>query len=305
MGLKKILHSDLAKSLIKLAADTAAPGVRPAVEQIIKDSRNGVYSEGAIRQRLDTLTSDADLNDLIGEAVTKAYQDLLDGIAPKFMAGYALYHPDGHRIFGSARAPAWLPGTEPATPIIVDSQNKPMVSINQQGDLLINETRDGTGFRWGAKSLEELNGVHPILQQVATLALTKYATQDFMIFDGLRTTAEQAEYVKKGTSTTMNSMHLPQADGLGHAIDCVPVVNGKPVWDWDRIYPVIFAIDQAATELGVADKLVWGGAWDRRLSDFGGSPEAYKTACKDYAERFIEKYHRAGFVDGPHIELRL
>src|SRR3546814_18779136 len=73
------------------------------------------------------------------------------------------------------------------------------------------------------------------------------------------------QHVANGTIQTMKSKHL---DGL--AVDLVPWV-GKPVWAWDRIYPIAFAMDQAATELGLASKIRWGGAWDRVLSAFGGS----------------------------------
>src|SRR3546814_10917995 len=77
----------------------------------------------------------------------------------------------------------------------------------------------------------------------------------------------------------MKSKHL---DGL--AVDLVPW-GGKPVWEWDRIYPIAFAMDQAATELGLASKIRWGGAWDRVLSDIGGSIDSYREECEAYAKR--------------------
>lgn len=154
-----------------------------------------------------------------------------------------------------------------------------------------------TGFKFGATSEKELIGVKPELVSVARKALT-LSTQDFMIFDGLRTKKEQAANVAKGVSQTMNSKHLAQGDGFSHAFDAVPVVNGKPVWDWKLIYPVAFAIDQAATELGYANRIRWGGAWDRTLGDFGGSADAYRIACANYCERHPGK----DFIDGPHFE---
>src|SRR3546814_9111613 len=90
----------------------------------------------------------------------------------------------------------------------------------------------------------------------------------------------------------MKSKHL---DGL--AVDLVPWV-GKPVWEWDRIYPIAFAMDQAATALGLASKIRWGGAWDRVLSDFGGSIDSYRDECEAYAKRHPGK----DFLDGPHFE---
>src|SRR3546814_17290907 len=83
----------------------------------------------------------------------------------------------------------------------------------------------------------------------------------------------------------------------GRAVDLVPWV-GKPVWEWDRIYPIAFAMDQAATELGLASKIRWGGAWDRVLSDFGGSIDSYREECEAYAKRHPGK----ACLDGPHFE---
>lgn len=148
------------------------------------------------------------------------------------------------------------------------------------------------GFVLGKASLKELEGVKAELVAVVKLAI-QLTTQDFTVFDGLRTLKEQQQHVKNGTSQTMKSKHL---DGL--AVDLVPWVNGKAVWDWDKIYAIAFAMDEAATKLGFANKIRWGGAWDRVLSDFGGSPAAYKKECEAYAARHPGK----DFLDGPHFE---
>src|SRR3546814_15285791 len=100
---------------------------------------------------------------------------------------------------------------------------------------------------------------------------------------------EQQQHVANGTSQTMKSKHL---DGL--AVDLVPWV-GKPVWEWDRIYPIAFAMDQAATELGLASKIRWGGAWDRVLSDFGGSIDSSRAECEAYAKRHTEIGRASGW----------
>lgn len=153
-------------------------------------------------------------------------------------------------------------------------------------------------FKFGRKSEHELLGVKRELVEVARLAL-KHTTQDFMIFDGLRTTAEQRNIVALGVSKTMRSKHLPQADGFSHALDAVPVNSaGAPKWDWDMVYPVICAFDFAATQLGYDDHIRWGGAWDRVLSDFGGETNAYRLEVEAYAKRHVGK----DFLDGPHLE---
>lgn len=148
-------------------------------------------------------------------------------------------------------------------------------------------------FVFGKSSEKEMIGVDRRLVACTRLALV-YTTQDFMVFDGIRSIAEQTQHVKDGTSQTMESKHL---DGL--AEDLVPWVDGKPSWDWDRIYPIALAMDRAATEMGIANLIRWGGAWDRKLSDFGGSAESYFLECQAYQKRHPGK----DFIDGPHYEI--
>lgn len=149
-----------------------------------------------------------------------------------------------------------------------------------------------TAFKFGAASLKELQGVKSELVMVTRLALS-LSTQDFMVFDGIRTWKEQAEHVRRGTSKTMKSKHL---DGL--AVDLVPYINGGPKWDWDGCYKIAFAMDQAATQLGFAGNIRWGGAWDRVLSDFGGDLSDYIQEVNEYKNR----HKGPDFIDGPHFE---
>lgn len=179
-------------------------------------------------------------------------------------------------------------GIEPYE-IVVTAQAEP---VNKPNAKMID-----SGFRFGAKSKAELVGVLPVMVDVADLAL-RLSTQDFMIFDGLRTPEEQKRLVAKGMSKTLNSKHLKQKDGYSHAFDAVPVVGSIPKWDWKLIFPVVFAVDQAATALGVADKIRWGGAWDRTLADFGGDANAYEREVRLYCDRHPGK----DFIDGPHFE---
>lgn len=150
-----------------------------------------------------------------------------------------------------------------------------------------------SGFVFGASSERELVGVNADLVRVTRLAL-KHSLQDFTVFDGIRTLKEQQTHVKNGTSKTMQSKHL---DGL--AVDLVPWIGGKPVWDWDGCYKIACAMDLAATELGLAHRITWGGAWDRKLSDFGGDPSAYAREVQAYQKR----HPGPDFIDGPHFEI--
>lgn len=152
-------------------------------------------------------------------------------------------------------------------------------------------------YRFGHTSLMNLTGVKPQLVTMANAAIS-VSTQDFGITDGVRTRAEQQGMVKRGVSKTMQSMHLIQSDGFGWAIDATPFRNGQPVWDWQLIYGVTLAMATAADQLGIAANIRWGGAWDRRLSDFKLNQAAIQSACQAYGVRM------AGhpFLDGPHYE---
>lgn len=149
-------------------------------------------------------------------------------------------------------------------------------------------------FQFGKGSTAEMVGVDKRLVKTAKLALT-FSTQDFIFFHGLRTIAEQRKLVQRGMSKTMNSKHI---EGL--AMDLVPYHQGRAVWDWKLIYPVVMAVDQAATQLGFADLITWGGAWDRTLADFGGSASAYEEVVQEYCDRHPGK----DFIDGPHFQIR-
>jgi peptidoglycan L-alanyl-D-glutamate endopeptidase CwlK len=150
-----------------------------------------------------------------------------------------------------------------------------------------------SGFKFGTSSERELVGVDPVLVEVTRVAL-KCSFQDFIVYDGIRTVKEQQRHVKNGTSKTMQSKHL---EGL--AVDLVPWINGKPVWDWDGCYKIAWAMDLAATELGVAHRITWGATWDRKLSDFGGDPSAYLAEIQAYRAR----HAGPDFLDGPHFEI--
>jgi len=173
------------------------------------------------------------------------------------------------------------------------------MGVNPEGGVLTN-TASGTpqvpgqrdsGFRFGAASERELIGVNPDLVRVTRLGL-RYSSQDYCVYDGIRSVKEQQQHFKTGTTKTMQSRHLQ-----GLAVDLVPWINGKVVWDWDGCYEIACAIDKAATELGLAHRITWGGAWDRTLADFSGKADSYKTAVEEYKQR----HHN--FIDGPHFQI--
>jgi peptidoglycan L-alanyl-D-glutamate endopeptidase CwlK len=173
--------------------------------------------------------------------------------------------------------------------------------VNQGGPATAAEAASReTGFEFGKASKGNLEGVDPRLIQCAYFALTRFTTQDFMVFEGPRTIERQRKLVATGMSRTMNSKHLPQPpSNLSKAIDLVPIIGGIPKWDWHGCAKIAFAMDQAATQMGIADKIVWGGAWDRTLADFGGRLDSYMAEVEAYKKR----HAGPDFIDGPHFQL--
>jgi peptidoglycan L-alanyl-D-glutamate endopeptidase CwlK len=90
---------------------------------------------------------------------------------------------------------------------------------------------------------------------------------DFAVVQGVRTKEQQAELYAQGRTKpgqivtwTMESNHLLQEDDTGHAIDIVPVINGKMDWDTLENFTFLAALMfRAAMEERV--QISWGGFW--------------------------------------------
>jgi peptidoglycan LD-endopeptidase CwlK len=110
--------------------------------------------------------------------------------------------------------------------------------------------------KFSARSINNMNGIHPDLRRVLDRAL-KDSPLDFVVIEGLRTLERQKQLVATGASQTLNSRHI-----TGHAVDLLPIgPNGKGAFDWplyDRLGP---AVKEAAAKEGVA--IVWGGDWKK------------------------------------------
>lgn len=135
------------------------------------------------------------------------------------------------------------------------------------------------------RSLNNLKGVDDNLVRVVKRAI-ELTTIDFAVIEGLRTKARQRELLKKGATRTLNSRHL-----TGHAVDIVPIVDGKISWDFNYYYPLAKAMARAASELGV--RIRWGGAW-AVITNKNGTPEDWVKAYRAGGGRFL---------DGPHFEI--
>lgn len=121
------------------------------------------------------------------------------------------------------------------------------------------------GFRLGQRSRERLEGVHPDLAEVVSLAIA-YTTQDFSVLEGVRTLARQKALYAQGRTKpgkkvtwTLKSKHMKNPlTGYGHAVDLIPY----PV-DWNdtaKFDAIALAMFKAAKQLGIP--LRWGADWD-------------------------------------------
>ena len=119
--------------------------------------------------------------------------------------------------------------------------------------------------KYSNRSLKSLEGIHPDLRRVIDRALQD-SPVDFIVIEGVRSSARQAELVVRGASQTMDSRHL-----TGHAVDLLPIGSNGPEFAWPLYNKLGPAVEAAAAAEGVA--ITWGGRWSK-------------------------------FRDGPHFELK-
>ncbi len=108
-------------------------------------------------------------------------------------------------------------------------------------------------YKFSARSMRSLNGVHADLVRVAHRAL-ELTPVDFVVIEGVRSVRRQRALVGAGASRTMNSRHI-----TGHAIDVAAYVDGGIRLDWPLYACIAAAFKSAAEELEVPIK--WGGDW--------------------------------------------
>lgn len=121
-------------------------------------------------------------------------------------------------------------------------------------------------YKFSGLSLDRMDGVDPDLVACAHRALS-YQVLDFAVVQGVRTQEYQNELYAQGRTKpgkivtwTKSSKHLIQPDGFGHALDLVPVINGR--MDWNDISNFLLLgtlMFRAAMELNV--RIAWGGHW--------------------------------------------
>lgn len=147
-----------------------------------------------------------------------------------------------------------------------------------------------------AQDLTRLEGVHPDLIACVKQA-AELTSQPFCVMEGLRSLLRQEENIAKHVSWTLDSKHLLQADGYGHAVDLVPLVAEQPQWSWPLIYPLAWAMQQGAVNIGI--RLRWGGVWDSPL----GALPASATGLQGAVAAYCKRHPGPDDIDGPHFEL--
>ena len=112
--------------------------------------------------------------------------------------------------------------------------------------------------KFGKTSMSRLEGVHPLLVDWAFRLVT---VMDCSVIYGVRTLSEQRVLVEKEASMTMDSYHLIQPDGYGHALDLAPY----PIdWnDYKRFYVLIGMGLMLAHDMGIP--ITNGRDWDGDL----------------------------------------
>jgi len=123
-------------------------------------------------------------------------------------------------------------------------------------------------FNFSKKSLNRLQGVHPDLVRLCKEVI-KVSPIDFGIAQGVRTMQEQRELYAQGRTKpgpivtwTLDSDHLIQKDGYGHAIDFACYIGDQLTWAEKYYDEVSDVFQKKADELGL--KIDRGSTWKRK-----------------------------------------
>jgi peptidoglycan L-alanyl-D-glutamate endopeptidase CwlK len=154
-------------------------------------------------------------------------------------------------------------------------------------------------YRLGQLSVSHLENVDPPLVRCVQRAI-EITLQDFGVYEGLRAIERQRELFKAGASRTMNSYHLPDRYGIGHATDLVPWIGGKLQWQSAPCNQIAKAMHQASLEQDYP--IVWGAVWDRKLHEL--DPDNLEREIAAYVRRYqqIHGFSEYPLIDRPHYQ---
>lgn len=115
-----------------------------------------------------------------------------------------------------------------------------------------------SGFYFSTRSKDNLNEVHPKLQELAKCALN-VSPVDFVVVDGLRTEAEHQENLRKGVSWIKRSRHQD-----GCAIDVAAYHQGQVSYEPDLYYKISGSFYFCSQKMDIP--IISGGEW--RVKDY-------------------------------------
>lgn len=130
----------------------------------------------------------------------------------------------------------------------------------REGFMSIQILQPHNRFRIGSRTRANLSGVHPALVAMVEQAI-QLTPVDFCVVEGggVRSPEQAQDNAKRGTGV-LNSMHIRQPDGYGHAVDLVAWVDGMPAWTQSYYKQMRPAILQAAAMVGIP--IQHGADWD-------------------------------------------
>lgn len=143
---------------------------------------------------------------------------------------------------------------------------------------------------WGAGSVKQLEEAHPLLRRIFDVVGRHW---NAVILDVKRTPEEQRKFLAKGVSKTLESKHLPQADGMSHAVDSMP----HPV-SWEAVERGFAAVKRVDPKLEVLRAYAYQGFIAGVAAAQG--VDVRQGIDWDSDEDFAEHT----FLDIPHTELR-
>ena len=151
-------------------------------------------------------------------------------------------------------------------------------------------------FKLSGRSLNKLEGVHPVLVDTVKRAI-EVSSVDFGVIYGVRSLAEQKRLYEAKRSQTMKSKHLVQEDGYSHAVDLMAYDGSDPSWDIVMYDDIADAMKEASIETGA--KICWGAAWHiNDIAEWSGTMEQAMNAYIDLRR----SSGRRPFIDGPHFQ---
>ena len=130
-------------------------------------------------------------------------------------------------------------------------------------------------YRLSNHSKGQLVGLHPDIGFMFTEGI-KHTKQDFILFDGVRSEAQQRALVARGVSKTLDSYHI-----YGLAGDGVAWHNGRPSWKEELYVELrrVFAEVIKAHGLPIQNGYeLWG--WDMPHYQMSGFKKTYDV--RDY-----------------------